>query len=186
MDMRLSKLWETVKDRKPGALLSMGSQRVRHDLVTEQQQGHVFRGWTIDCIIQGPMHPGFWGRSASGGIWEVLVGGGRQGERSCSYDDQVSNLNISRKEASFSSGWHQGSPWSRAAGLAGSQCPGILLLSLQNRRQWLHTLLLPQDYTSASVLISIHSPSRKLIWMDLFQWTSASCRTLTTQVIFIY
>ena len=44
MDMRLSKLWETVKDRKPGALQSMGSQRVRHDLVTEQQQVHVFRG----------------------------------------------------------------------------------------------------------------------------------------------
>ena len=31
MDMSLSKLWERVKDRKPGVLQSMGSQRVRHD-----------------------------------------------------------------------------------------------------------------------------------------------------------
>ena len=38
MDMNLSKLRETVKDRKPGGLQSMGSQRVRHDLVTEQQR----------------------------------------------------------------------------------------------------------------------------------------------------
>ena len=36
MDMRLSKLWEMVKDRKPGMLQSMGSERVRHDLATEQ------------------------------------------------------------------------------------------------------------------------------------------------------
>ena len=31
MDMSLSKLWELVKDRKPGMLQSMGLQRVRHD-----------------------------------------------------------------------------------------------------------------------------------------------------------
>ena len=31
MDMSLSKLWEMVKDREPGVLQSMGSQRVRHD-----------------------------------------------------------------------------------------------------------------------------------------------------------
>ena len=31
MDMSLSKLWELVKDRKPGILQSMGSQRVRQD-----------------------------------------------------------------------------------------------------------------------------------------------------------
>ena len=37
MDMNLSKLWETVEDR--GARLqSMGSQRVRDDLLTKQQQ----------------------------------------------------------------------------------------------------------------------------------------------------
>ena len=38
MDMSLSKLWEIVKDKKPGMLQSMGSQRIRHDLATEQQQ----------------------------------------------------------------------------------------------------------------------------------------------------
>ena len=31
MDVSLSKLWELVKDRKPGMLQSMGLQRVRHD-----------------------------------------------------------------------------------------------------------------------------------------------------------
>ena len=37
MDMSLSKLWELVMDRGPGVLQSMGSQRVRHDLASEQQ-----------------------------------------------------------------------------------------------------------------------------------------------------
>ena len=37
MDMNLSKLQEIVKDREPGMLQSMGSQRSRCDLVTEQQ-----------------------------------------------------------------------------------------------------------------------------------------------------
>ena len=40
MDMSLSKLWEIVKDRKPGVLQSMGLQRIRLDLATEQQQIH--------------------------------------------------------------------------------------------------------------------------------------------------
>ena len=31
MDMSLSKSWKLVKDRKPGILQSMGSQRVRYD-----------------------------------------------------------------------------------------------------------------------------------------------------------
>ena len=31
MDMSLSKLWELVKERKPGVLQSMGLQRVGHD-----------------------------------------------------------------------------------------------------------------------------------------------------------
>ena len=31
MDMSLSKLWEMGKDRKPGVLQAMGSQRVGHD-----------------------------------------------------------------------------------------------------------------------------------------------------------
>ena len=37
MDMSLSKLWETVKDRKPGMLQFMGSQRVGRGSVTEEQ-----------------------------------------------------------------------------------------------------------------------------------------------------
>ena len=37
MDMNLSKLQEIVKDREACVLQSMGSQRVRHDLATEQQ-----------------------------------------------------------------------------------------------------------------------------------------------------
>ena len=36
--MSLSKLQEIVKDREAGELQFMGSQRVRHDLATEQQQ----------------------------------------------------------------------------------------------------------------------------------------------------
>ena len=38
MDMNLSKLWETVKGKKPGVLQSMGSQRAAHDLGNEQQK----------------------------------------------------------------------------------------------------------------------------------------------------
>ena len=38
MDMNLSKLWETVKDKEPGLLQSMESQRVGHDSATEQQK----------------------------------------------------------------------------------------------------------------------------------------------------
>ena len=38
MDMSLSKLQEMVKDRETWQLQSMGSQRIRHDWVTKQQQ----------------------------------------------------------------------------------------------------------------------------------------------------
>ena len=48
MDMSLSKLQEMLKDRKRGVLQSIGSQRVRHDLVTEQQQ--IQRITTHICI----------------------------------------------------------------------------------------------------------------------------------------
>ena len=41
MDISLSKLWEMVMDREAWLLQFMGSQRVGHDLTTEQQQrGH--------------------------------------------------------------------------------------------------------------------------------------------------
>ena len=38
--------WEIPRTEEPGVLQSMGSQRVRHDLVTEQQQHAIvkFRG----------------------------------------------------------------------------------------------------------------------------------------------
>ena len=35
MDMSLSKIWEMVKNGKPGVLQSMGLQRAGHDGVTE-------------------------------------------------------------------------------------------------------------------------------------------------------
>ena len=38
MDMNWSKLQEMVRDRRPGVLWFMGSQRVGHDLSTELQQ----------------------------------------------------------------------------------------------------------------------------------------------------
>ena len=39
VDISLSKLWMTVKDREAGVLESMGLQRVRHNLATKQQMG---------------------------------------------------------------------------------------------------------------------------------------------------
>ena len=36
VDMSLSKLQEMVKDRETGMVQSMGSQRIGHDLATEQ------------------------------------------------------------------------------------------------------------------------------------------------------
>ena len=38
LDMSLNKLWEIMKDKMPGMLQSMGSQRVIYNLVPEQQQ----------------------------------------------------------------------------------------------------------------------------------------------------
>ena len=40
VDINLSKLLKIVKYREPGILQSMESQRVRHDLVTEQEQSY--------------------------------------------------------------------------------------------------------------------------------------------------
>ena len=38
LDMSLSNLWETVKDREAWCAAIMGLQRVGHNLATEQQQ----------------------------------------------------------------------------------------------------------------------------------------------------
>ena len=38
MDIGLGGLWELVMDRSAGVLQAMGSERVRHDSATEQQQ----------------------------------------------------------------------------------------------------------------------------------------------------
>ena len=38
MDMNLNRLQETVEDREARVLESIGSQRLRHNLATEQQQ----------------------------------------------------------------------------------------------------------------------------------------------------
>ena len=45
MNISLSQLWEIVKDREAwhDPLQSMGSQRVEHDLATEQQQIQCFQ-----------------------------------------------------------------------------------------------------------------------------------------------
>ena len=37
MDMNLSKFWEIMEDREPGALQSMGSKKAEHNSVTEGQ-----------------------------------------------------------------------------------------------------------------------------------------------------
>ena len=54
VNMNLGKLRETEKDREAWQLQSMGSQRVEHDSVAEQQQ----RGWSLDDLSQGLAWPG--------------------------------------------------------------------------------------------------------------------------------
>ena len=46
MDMNVGKLWEIVRDKEAGMLKSTGLQRVRHNLVTEQQQHPLW--WRVD------------------------------------------------------------------------------------------------------------------------------------------
>ena len=54
MDMSLSKVWETVKDREAWHPAVHGSQRVIHDLVTEQQQDfQKLKGQTYICPKPG-------------------------------------------------------------------------------------------------------------------------------------
>ena len=49
--MKFSKLLEIVKDRELGELQSMGLQRVRYDLVTEQQQQLVNRVFNRPSLV---------------------------------------------------------------------------------------------------------------------------------------
>ena len=42
MDLNLSKVRETVRTEEPRAIQFMGSQRVRHDIATEQQKMYFF------------------------------------------------------------------------------------------------------------------------------------------------
>ena len=51
VDMNLGKLWEMVRTRKPGILQSMGSQRVGHNRMTEQQQGDIKTTLHVDVCI---------------------------------------------------------------------------------------------------------------------------------------
>ena len=53
MDMNLGRLQEMVRDRRPGMLQSMGSQRVGHDWLTEHHHTHpyTFTKNLILCIL---------------------------------------------------------------------------------------------------------------------------------------
>ena len=52
MHMNLSKLWETVEDRGAWVLQSMGSQGVRHNLVTDHQQQIGLYQYAKDKILK--------------------------------------------------------------------------------------------------------------------------------------
>jgi len=52
MDMSLSKLWD--RTGKPGVLQSMGSQRVGHNLVIEQQQQPQAKGYLEPQVAGSP------------------------------------------------------------------------------------------------------------------------------------
>ena len=54
MDMNLGKLWETVRNGRPGLLQSVGSRRAGHDLATEQQKQHIISVVLI-CLITGSL-----------------------------------------------------------------------------------------------------------------------------------
>ena len=44
-------LGDSLKARKPGVLQSMGSQRIRHDLVTKQKQQHKDLGFIFKVCV---------------------------------------------------------------------------------------------------------------------------------------
>ena len=56
MDISLSKLWEIVRTGKPGMLQSMGSQRARQDLMTEQQLQGIFPTQGLNAYLLHLLH----------------------------------------------------------------------------------------------------------------------------------
>ena len=52
MDMSFSSLWELVMNREACMLSCVGSQRVRHDLATEQKQNREWLLLNADCSHQ--------------------------------------------------------------------------------------------------------------------------------------
>jgi len=54
MDMSPSKLQEIVKDREPGMLQCMGLQRVRQDLMTEEEQQQIGRDSWNSSLVDSP------------------------------------------------------------------------------------------------------------------------------------
>ena len=61
IDMNLSKFGDTVKDGEPGALQSMGLQRVLQDLVTEQQQAlDVHKVSGVPFVLSDSQPPILW------------------------------------------------------------------------------------------------------------------------------
>ena len=54
IDMSVSKLQEIVKDREPGMLQCMGLQRVRQDLMTEEEQQQISRDSWNSSLVDSP------------------------------------------------------------------------------------------------------------------------------------
>ena len=58
LDLTLGKLWEMVKNKKPGMLQSMGSQRVGHDLVMNNTNNSVnFMETLLRIVLLSQLSP---------------------------------------------------------------------------------------------------------------------------------
>ena len=83
MDVSLSKLQEIVKDRKACILQSTGLQRVRHNLVAEQQQETpaTVRGFPGGSVVKNP--------PANAGDACLIPGSGRSPEKEISTHSSI-------------------------------------------------------------------------------------------------